>query len=150
MKTQPTTNPVPLYGSAIGFLIGVLAPLVFGFLVAREMVTGFFIFSIFTGPLGAILGAYIAVFWKTTGLERKKLTDSLFPKLGGVVGVILGFCIPAVVIFSILVWDSNEDMVPGIFFGGCAGTLMAPLGAAGGKYFAKYLMKVWSEEESSD
>jgi uncharacterized membrane protein len=143
MKTQPTTNPVLLYGSAVGFLVGVLAPLFFGFLIARELTPVFSIFSIFTGPLGAILGAYLAVFWKTSGLERKKLTVYLFPKLGGIVGVTLGFWVPAVIIFP-----RFDDAIVGVFFAGCAGTLMALIGAASGKYLAILLMRVWPEEET--
>ena len=144
MKTQPSTNPVPLYGSVVGFLIGVFAPMLYSFLVARDIGTYIFL-SIFAGPLGAILGACIAVFWKTTGLERKKLTDILFPMLGGVMGVILGFWIPAVLIFP-----AFTDAVLGVFYGGCVGAVMAPLGAAGGKYLTKYLMKVWSNEKNSN
>ncbi len=112
--------------------------------LARDIMSPL-IFSIFAGPLGAVLGAYISVFWKTTGTERKLLVDSLFPKLGGIVGVILVFWITAVTIFS-----TFEDMVPGILYGGCVGRLMTPLGAVGGKYLAKYLMKVWSKEENSN
>jgi hypothetical protein len=149
MKTQPTTNPVLLYGSAVGFVLGVLAPMLFGFPVVSAM--GSFIFlSIFTGPLGAILGAYIAVFWKTTDPERKKLAGFLFPKLGGVVGAILGFWIPTVLVFQILVQETFENMVPGIIYGGCAGAVIAPLGAASGVYLARKLMKIWLDEDISN
>ena len=66
MKTQPTTDPILLYGSAVGLVVGILAPMVTSFLVEGD-VRSLIYLSIFTGPLGAILGAYVAVFWKTTG-----------------------------------------------------------------------------------
>jgi len=147
MKTQPTTNPIRLYGSAVGLVVGILAPMVTSFLVEGD-VRSLIYLSICTGPLGAILGAYVAVFWKTTGLERKKLTDSLFPKLGGVVGAILGFWIPAILVFTLLAPVAIESIAPGIIYGGCAGVLFAPLGAASGVYLAKQLRKIRSEKES--
>ena len=148
-KTQPTTPSVPLFSYVVGFVVGFLVPIVFELLVAGDISwTGFL--AIFTGLLGAILGGCVVVFLKPAGPERKKLTDSLFPKLCIIVGAIVAFWIPAVITSMVAIARlDGEDAILGLIYGLCAGTLIMPLGALAGKSLAQYLMKVWSEEESS-
>ena len=147
MKEQTTTDSVPLSAYVVGFVVGLFAPMVFELLVAQDISWSIF-FAIFSGLLGAILGGYVAVLRKAVGPERKKLTDSLFPKLCIIVGVIVAFWVPAVTMFIVIAWDSGEDLLLGIVYGLCAGILITPLGALAGKHLAQYLMKVWSKKES--
>jgi hypothetical protein len=147
VKTQPTTQSVPLSSYAIGFVVGLLAPIVFEVLVAGYISwSGFF--AIFTGLLGAILGGYVAVLWKPVSPERKQLTAALFPKLCIIVGVIVAFWVPAMMTFRFFTRNNGENAILGVIYGICAGTFITPLGALSGKYLAQYLMKVWSEEDS--
>ena len=148
MKTQPTTQSVPLVSYVVGFLVGLVAPIVLEWLVTRYISwSGYF--AVFTGLLGAILGGYLAAFQKPAGPERKQLTDSLFPKLCIIVGVIIAFWVPTIVTFMTIARHNGENAVLGLIYGPCAGALITPLGALAGKYLAQSLMKDWSEEDSS-
>ena len=148
MKTQRTINSVPLGSYVVGFVVGLLTPYLFELLVARAITWSGYL-AVFAGLLGAILGGYVAAFRKPAGRERKQLTDSLFPKLCIIVGVIMGFWVPTVTITMVFAPQLGEDAVLGMIYGICAGTLITPLGALAGKYVARYLMNVWSDEQSS-
>ena len=148
MKTQPTAHSVPLFSYAVGFVVGFVAPIGFEVLVARYISWSGFL-AIFTGLLGAILGGYVAAFWKAEGPERKQLTDSLFPKLCIIVGVIVAFWVPTVMTSMVIAPRLGENAVLGLIYGLCTGALITPLGALAGKYVARYLMKVGSEEDRS-
>ena len=148
MKTQPTTQSVPLVGYMAGFVVGLVVPIVLEWLVTRYIRWSIY-FAVFTGLLGAILGGYVAAFRKPTGLERKQLTDSLFPKLCIIVGVIIAFWVPTILVFMSIARHNGENAVLGLIYGPCAGALVTPLGAMAGKYLAQSLMNVGSEEDNS-
>jgi hypothetical protein len=145
---QPTTPSVPLFSYVVGFVAGFLAHIGFEVLVAHGITWSGWL-AIFTGVLGAILAGFGAAFSKPVGPERKQLTDSLFAKLCIIVGVILGFWVPAVVTTGFIAPQLGEDAIFGLIYGLCAGLLITPLGALAGKYVARYLMNVRSEEDKS-
>ena len=149
MKTQPTTPSVPSFSYVVGFVVGFLVPIVIELLVVGDITWSSFL-AIFTGLLGAILGGYVVVFLKPAGPERKKLTDSLFQTLCIIVGVIVAFWIPAVITVMVAITRlDGENAILSLIYGLCAGSLITPLGALAGKSVAQYLLKVWSEKDSS-
>ena len=157
MNERTTDNRIPFSGGVFGCILAILIPAVvifFTFLLGSreglrgaidETLSSIAFLVIFTGPLGAVAGAYLAAYRRMTDTERKKVTYSLIPVLGGIVGFNLGFWIPAVIIYI-----ASVEMVPGMINGACAGFMIAPLSAVGGVYLAKRLRKDPSKEESSN
>ena len=160
MNERTTDNLIPFSGGVFGCLLAVLIPMVFIFFYflgggagVQEAISSawsMIAFGIFTGPFGAVVGAHLAAYRRMGDTERKKVTYSLVPVLGGVVGWILGFWIPAALIYNAAVQETYENMVPGIFNGACVGFIIGPLGAVGGVFLAKYLRKRYVKEESSN
>lgn len=151
MEKQITHNLFPkntvIFGGGLGILIPAI--FVFGyFLVMDGLVAAvdggmFMIFFTgpFTGPLGIVIGAILVTSRRFSGEERRKANYVLMQSLGVVIGLILGFWIPAVSLFIIIAGDNGEFMLPGIIYAFCGGVIFALPAAAGGKFLAKYLLK---------
>jgi hypothetical protein len=139
MLKQRTTNEyVSIYGSFLGFVLGILISAVF---------LDSALWGLFTGPLGAIGGAYLAVYLLMADSARKRALHYLVPISGGVVGYMLGFCIPAATIFMTLMRQTGENALIAVMYAPCAGFIIGPVGAVSGILVARYLLKHWIKEE---
>ncbi len=155
------TSRIPLLGGTVGLVLCLLisSACSLGYYFVTESsptwavpdlesaIPWLVVFAIFVGPLGVGVGAFVATDLFMTDEAGKKLARTLFRICGGLLGFTLGFWTSAIFLF--LTQDA-EDMVLAYYFGPPVGVLVGGFGAAGGVSLAKYLVKHWPGEESSN
>lgn len=164
MKNRPTTSRIPLYGGILGFVLCIFISSVCGFSylfdftdlrdrglevidLARPWLV---IFSIFSGPLGAVIGAFVAADLFMGKEESHRVTHPLLAVLGGLLGFTLGFWTSAVLLFRFITRQTADYMFLASIVVPLAAFFAGVFSAAGGVFLARYLLKQWLDEESSN
>ena len=164
LKNRPTTSRIPIYGGILGFVLCILISSVCGFSylfdftdlrdrglevidLARPWLV---VLAIFSGPLGAVIGAFVAADLFMGKEESKRVTHPLLAVLGGILGFTLGFWTSAALLFRFFTRQTTDPMFAALILGPPVAFFAGVFSAAGGVVLARYLLKEWLDEESSN